>query len=410
MINLLLGAPGGGKSYEANVFHILEALKQGRKVITNLPVNVDAYAAIDPAFRGLLEVRTRPQPIRGRWDPGAVSGAYQLFEDGHVDDPPQGARVFGGVWDYFDTWRHPEKGFGPLYVIDECHLALPAKATDRAVEEWYSLHRHFNVDVLLLTQSYGKISAAIRDLVQIVYRVRKNVALGSTSSYTRKVQDGLRGAVMNETIRRYKPEYFKLYRSHTQGVATDELNASDVKPLWKHWSVYGAIACFTVVGLMAASGEVKNPLTQAQETIKGQAGGKVKQEAQRVTVSTASQSHAAPAAPPASAVPASVDQVEGAAADPEPYADKMLHLTGLVEFRGRKVWTLVVSQSGVVVERLTSVELEQAGYKWRGLSACAGIATFGRKSIAVTCDAPAMQLNVPSPGKDSGKAGEVSKV
>lgn len=409
MINLLLGAPGGGKSYEANVFHILEALKQGRKVITNLPVNIDAYAAIDPSFRGLLELRVRPLPIRGRWDPGSVSGAFQLFADGHQEPPPECARVFGGVWDYYDTWRHPEKGIGPLYVIDECHLALPVRFTDRAVEEWYSLHRHFNADVLLITQSYGKISAAVRDLVQVVYRVRKNIALGSANTYTRKVQDGIRGEVMNESIRRYKPEYFKLYRSHTQGQAAQELNASDVRPLWKHWSVYGAVACFLFVAFMVASGQAVSPMSQAEQAIKGQAGGKVKEEPERVTVSTASQSRAAPAAPPASAVPASVDQGEGAAGDPEPYADKMLHLTGLIESRGRRVWTLVVSQSGVVVERLTSVELEQAGYKWRGLSACAGVATFGRRSIAVTCDAPAMQINVPAPGKDSPKTSNAPK-
>lgn len=410
MINLLLGAPGGGKSYEANVFHILEALKQGRKVITNLPVNLDAYAAIDPSFRGLLELRVRPQPILGRWDPGSDSGAFQLFADGHQEPPPEGARVFGGVWDYYDSWRHPDKGIGPLYVIDECHLALPVRFTDRAVEEWYSLHRHFNVDVLLITQSYGKISAAVRDLVQVVYRVRKNIAFGSANTYTRKVQDGIRGEVMNESIRRYKPEYFKLYRSHTQGQAAQELNASDVKPLWKHWSVYGAVACFLVVAFMFSSGQATSPMSQAQQAIKGQPAGKVQHVSHAPSRPSTASPSAVPSSPASSGQPSA--ELPTPANDapsmpyPEPYGDKTLHLTGMLEMRGRKVWTLVVSQSGVVVERLTSDELQQAGYRWQGLTACAGVATFGPRQVAVTCDAPAIQANVPSPGRRSPKEGD----
>lgn len=415
MINLLLGAPGGGKSYEANVFHILEALKAGRKVITNLPVNLDAYAAIDPAFLSLLELRISPQPIRGHWDPGAVSGAFQLFPDGHIEPPMPGARVFSGVWDYWDTWRHPQTGVGPLYVIDECHLSLPARATDRAVEEWYSLHRHFNADVLLITQSYGKISAAVRDLVQVVYRVRKNVALGSTGTYTRKVQDGIRGEVMNTSIRRYKPEFFKLYRSHTQGIAAEELNASDVKPLWKHWSVYGAVGCFAIVAFMVGTGQASSPMDQAQRAIKGQSPVKVSQHADQVSPTPAravAPSASAPSAviapaSPASAAPSPVDH---GMPYPEPYGDKMLHLTGMLQMGGRKVWTLVASQSGVVVERLTSDDLQQAGYQWRGLTACAAVASFGSKVISLTCDSPAMQVNVPTPGKAPPKQTEASSV
>ncbi|MBI5918423.1 MAG: hypothetical protein HY849_03485 [Nitrosomonadales bacterium] len=41
MINLLLGPPGGGKSYEATVYHVLPALAKGRKIITNLPLDLD---------------------------------------------------------------------------------------------------------------------------------------------------------------------------------------------------------------------------------------------------------------------------------------------------------------------------------------------------------------------------------
>ncbi len=46
MINGLEGIPGSGKSYEATVYHVLAALQTGRLVITNLPLNVEVFAAI----------------------------------------------------------------------------------------------------------------------------------------------------------------------------------------------------------------------------------------------------------------------------------------------------------------------------------------------------------------------------
>ena len=72
MINGLEGIPGSGKSYEACVFQVLAALKEGRKVITNLPLVVDAYAAIDPSYRALIELRHGPAPVRGTWNAEAI--------------------------------------------------------------------------------------------------------------------------------------------------------------------------------------------------------------------------------------------------------------------------------------------------------------------------------------------------
>jgi len=54
MINLLLGQPGGGKSYEAVAFHILPALAQGRKVITNMPLDLEHICSIDTSYRALI--------------------------------------------------------------------------------------------------------------------------------------------------------------------------------------------------------------------------------------------------------------------------------------------------------------------------------------------------------------------
>jgi len=375
MINLLLGAPGGGKSYEATVFHILVALQKGRKVITNLPLALDAFAAIEPGFAKLIEIRTK--------------SLGQPRKDGSA------SRVFSRVEDYADPWRHAD-GFGPLIVVDECHFALPKGETDREVEEWFSMHRHFNVDVLLITQSYGKISASVRDLVQMVYRVRKNVALGSTGSYTRKVQDGIRGEVVNTTIRRYEKRYFALYRSHTQGKAVDEFNASDVRPIWKNWTFLGAAVCALILVSMLATGKVRAPwspdVAKSASTARALVAAKTAPQPAALQASPAT-----PASSPHEQPQAQAPAQPASAAIAEPFAGRGLHLVGWMQLGQRRIWSFVVSQNGQAIATITDAELQAAGYEWRGDSQCSGVLEFKGFTRTVLCDSPQVGPGIPTP-------------
>lgn len=241
MINLVLGQPGGGKSYESVAFHVIPSVvEQGRKVITNLPLNLATWERYWPGSTKLIEIR-EPQLI-----------------DGHL------VRPFSKAEHYGDPWRHPNTGVGPLYVVDECHLAIPVRGPDPKeqvrVEEWYSLHRHELADVLLITQSYGKINRAIRDLVQVVYRCKKATAFGFSNHYIRKVQDGLRGEVVNTTERKYEKKYFTLYTSHTKSSkAAEELSANDIVPIWKRWPFKGAFICMILFVAMVTYNLNRDP-------------------------------------------------------------------------------------------------------------------------------------------------------
>lgn len=224
MYNLLIGPPGGGKSYEAVVYHVLPTLEAGRKVITNLPLNVAELAKIDARFPALIELRTK---TKGQGCP----------------------HVFGNIEDYGDDWRHPETGQGPLYAIDECHKPLRRGRTLLAVEEWYAEHRHEGADVLLMTQSYGKVSKDITDSAQVVYRVKKMTAFGDDTKYIRKVQDGVRGDVLSVSERSYESRYFRLYKSHTRSVAAVlEADARDISPAFRKWLRAG----YAVIGIGVA--------------------------------------------------------------------------------------------------------------------------------------------------------------
>ncbi len=219
MINALTGRPGGGKSYEAVAFHIIPALKEGRKVITNVALNIPHFVKVfgQELVDELLVV---------------VDG--QLDQFGSIERP------FSKVEHYKDEWRNGQ-GQAPLYVIDEAHMSLGRNAND-AVLEWYSMHRHYGADILLMTQNLRKVHRDIKDMVEIHYYCVKNAALGSTKSYTRKVKNGANGTDLNEGVRKYKKEYFPFYQSHTSSnKAVEEAVTKDVTPLWKHWTVWLSI-------------------------------------------------------------------------------------------------------------------------------------------------------------------------
>ncbi|WP_036799687.1 zonular occludens toxin domain-containing protein [Photobacterium marinum] len=228
MIYLIAGRPRSGKSYEAVKYHVIPAIKSGRKVITNLPLNIEHFKKIYGAeVEELIKV---------------VEFDYADFEGATVTFP------FSTPDYYMDDWRD-DKGVGPLYVIDEAHFSLPKGKTLDAVKKYYTMHEHYGIDILLMTQNPRQLDADILNLVEILYRTIKNTALGSTSTYTKKVVDGWRGAVVNEEQRKYDKTIFPFYKSHTQSKKEVlEREASDIKPIWKHWSFVGG-ALFLLLGI-----------------------------------------------------------------------------------------------------------------------------------------------------------------
>lgn len=376
MINLLLGPPGGGKSFEAVVYHVLPALRQGRRIITNLPLVMDEIIKIDVKYSALVILRhsnLEQEETRNTWN--AFHRAWDKLTYKSSSAP------FSSMADYGDPWRHPVHGFGPLYVIDECHKALRAKGTKIEVEEWFAEHRHENADVLLITQSYGKVSKAIIDLCQVVYRVKKATALGAENHYIRKVQDGLRGEVVNEGIRKYNPAFFKFYKSNTKSAYGAELAASDIVPFWKRWPVIGAGLCgLGVIGILS-SGATANPMKagfKAPEALSGVPA----------VALVAAASAVPPAASPAvSAVPA-VRTVQK-----HPFDGFTIHITGYVEMADRYMYSFQADQNGQGAFTLSQASLEKSGYLLQRLSPCSVMISYRDLNFYAVCDMPTAGLS-----------------
>lgn len=218
MIYAIVGRPRSGKSYESVVYHIIPAVKAGRKVITNVTLNIDWFVKLfGPEVKSLIQV---------------VDG--KLNEFGKLDRP------FSKFEHYQDEWRD-EQNRGPLYVIDEAHMVLPNRNLDAAILEFYSLHGHYGLDIILLTQDLRKIHRDIKAMIEMTYYCAKNTAFGSDKTYTKKVRIGATTEVVNEEQRKYKSVYFPAYQSHTQSKGSvAEVMANDITPIWKRWPFLGA--------------------------------------------------------------------------------------------------------------------------------------------------------------------------
>ncbi|MCG7588124.1 exodeoxyribonuclease V subunit beta, partial [Photobacterium sp. OFAV2-7] len=245
MIYLIQGRPKSGKSYEAVKYHIIPAIKSGRKVITNLPLVVEHFVKIFGAeVRDLIKVVDSYDT--SNFDSGAA--------DFHFSKPEH----------YMDEWRD-ENNKGPLFVVDECHFALPRGKVLPEVIKYFTMHGHYGVDILLLTQNVRQTDTNILGLVEVMYRTIKNTALGSTKTYTKKVLDGYRGAVVNTEQRKYDDKIFPYYKAFTgsQG-AVEAAGPSDVKPIWQHWSVIGSVVLLGGVLIFVLSGGVRSPFAMKE--------------------------------------------------------------------------------------------------------------------------------------------------
>ena len=343
MISIMMGPPGGGKTYETVIYHILPALAAGRKIITNIPLNVDALSAIDPGYRDLIEIRTH-----------------------QIGQP----RPFSQAKDFDNDWRNPKTNQGPLFIIDECQEAIPRGKTPIVLREFAAKHRHHGQDWLLLTQNYGKIDKDICDMTQLTYYVSKLTVLGRNDEYVKKVFSGLkRGSdkPVQQEVRKYDKKYFGYYQSHTASdKAVQEAVMGDINPLYKKVRRYGLILLALFV--------VAAPLGYFQ--MKKSFGGKKAEQAASKPASASQPPRVASGqVQTVNHVPVKIQTPRQLAEKVEdmlrePYDGMTLYIRGNIIGKDRQVWLFAVTRDGVDMLFQTGEELAKAGYKIRAVSDC----------------------------------------
>lgn len=203
-----VGLQRSGKSYEVVKNVILPALRQGRRVVSNIAgLNYDEFKSILYS-EGLSDDR--------------IGQLVQVSHD-EVNDPF-----------FFRTDKDEEQGInsfiqaGDLVALDEIWRFWKKRGEihPRAMN-FMRMHGHMTdaktgliCEIALITQSIRDINENIRDVVQETYQTVKNTKLGSNTSYIVHVFQ--RGSTTKADLirtlapRKYEARYFPLYKSHSQ--------------------------------------------------------------------------------------------------------------------------------------------------------------------------------------------------
>jgi zona occludens toxin len=188
-----VGLPGSGKSYGVVENVVIPALKDGRTIVTNIPLK------------------------KGYLSDDFPKGNVISFSSNDPDNDP-------------DFWNI-EKYAGAIWIVDEVQHYWPsgikANAVPKIEKAFFTEHRHCvghdgkTSEIVLVTQNLKQIASFVRELVEDTYRTSKHTALGTTNRYRVDVFTGAEtrqkgGDPVRSLQGKYKKDVFKYYSSHTK--------------------------------------------------------------------------------------------------------------------------------------------------------------------------------------------------
>jgi len=210
-IDAYVGLPGSGKSYSVVKFAILPSLKQGRLVITNIPLTDLAHEE----FPGLIR---------------------QLDHDWYKDEALFDSVPNGSVVVLDELWRRWPKG-------------MPAAKVPFRDKEFLAEHRHLvdengnSTRIVLVTQDLDQISAFATMLVDTTYQSVKMSALGANKRFRVDIYQGAakgqrppKSRLLRSVFDRYEKSIHQYYQSATKsltGLVGDESKADSRATIWK---------------------------------------------------------------------------------------------------------------------------------------------------------------------------------
>ncbi len=170
MITIVTGVPGSGKSYFA--VHMISKLKDHTKLLHN----------IDGLKLGIT------------LDDFCHSSGHKAL-------------------DLFTTEFHEsDNSFrGYLFVLDECQTLFPKNFRNESVQRFFQLHRHYGIDIILLSQDYKLICPSIALLSESQFRAVSDTANPLPGTFMYRKMIGYEN--IGRTFLRKKKSVFDLYKT-----------------------------------------------------------------------------------------------------------------------------------------------------------------------------------------------------
>lgn len=231
-----VGLPGAGKSYSAVEAAIIPALEEKRRIVTNMPLNLDVICK--DFFDGDIDLmRLKVQVVE----------SDDLKKAGFFKDIAGGSLV---VLD--EIWRVWKAGIRTSNISDE-HLSFVKEHRHRSDENGRSL------DIVLVTQNLVDIATFLREMVETTVITRKLTAVGANTKFQRfYCQGAIKGfeckasELLKDEFGSYNPKVYQYYKTHMNAdlsggvLKVDEKRAVKGQTVFSSWK-FKAMAVFAFI-------------------------------------------------------------------------------------------------------------------------------------------------------------------
>ena len=217
MIELYEGVPGSGKSYHAISEKFLPWVKQGRRL----------YIAVDGIYLDRLS----------------------LFTGIELSVLEQQITIWKDSVEVLQAFPHVEPG--SAVIIDEAQTVFRSmQKVEPGLLRWLETHRHYGVDILLMSQDFRQMSQGVTRLIEATVKFRKLAFVGLSKKYQGKVRGNPED---HETIRAfvgtYSPAIYAYYSSYASAAIQEEKRSHTI---FKSARIaIGIAAGLFAIGLMA---------------------------------------------------------------------------------------------------------------------------------------------------------------
>ena len=196
MIELYEGVPGSGKSYHAICEKFLPWVKQGRRL----------YIAVDGIYLDRLA----------------------LFMGIELAALEQQITIWKDSVEVLQAFQHVEPG--SAVIIDEAQTVFRSmQKVEPGLLRWLETHRHYGVDILLMSQDFRQMSQGVTRLIEATVKFRKLAFVGLAKKYQGKVRGNPED---NEVIRAfvgtYSPAVYAYYSSYAAAAIREEKRSHTV--------------------------------------------------------------------------------------------------------------------------------------------------------------------------------------
>ncbi|HMX93559.1 MAG TPA: zonular occludens toxin domain-containing protein [Nitrospira sp.] len=196
MIELYEGVPGSGKSYHAICEKFLPWVKQGRRL----------YIAVDGIYLDRLS----------------------LFTGIELQTLEQQITIWKDSIEVLQAFPHVEPG--SAVIIDEAQTVFRSmQKVEPGLLRWLETHRHYGVDILLMSQDFRQMSQGVTRLIEATVKFRKLAFVGLSKKYQGKVRGNPED---NEVIRAfvgtYSPAVYAYYSSYASAAIREEKRSHTV--------------------------------------------------------------------------------------------------------------------------------------------------------------------------------------